>query len=185
MKSIYILLTLLLLCANCYSQEWYVYNDPGNACKIEFPDEPSVINIPAGFGLDSTKVVQYLPHENFENAIVASLTIMYMSEEILDPSLDETKRFEVLKKYSVISIKMIGEVVESENISLSGFPGIFIKGRITQAVNDENYPPLYIKSYLIGNTVYILQVACSTELLNSDSIDFFFNSFQLNISITD
>nr|WP_319266521.1 hypothetical protein [uncultured Draconibacterium sp.] len=175
---------LMILLIWCYpawiSQDWFTYEDPGKAFKIEFPGEPMVIDMPAGFGMDSTRIIQYFPTEDFENAVLTTLTVMYMSEEILKPELNETSRFEVLENYAAVTLKMTGEVLESDTISLSGFPGVFIKGRITQAVNDENYPPVFIKSYLVGNTIYILKITFSPKQKDLSKMDYFFKSFELH-----
>lgn len=144
--------------------------------RIMFPGQPKEMNMKSGFGIDSTKNLTYM---DMTEEYMYNLTIMYPSEEILKPQFNDEQRFEVLKKYSTISINLIGKIVNTERIFLSGYPGIFVTGKITQAVNEGSYPPVFVKSYLVNNRIYILRVSCSLKNEENQLKDIFFNSFEL------
>ncbi len=167
-----------MLCLNCNSQEWITYSSPDHTFTIKFPGQPEVMNLDSNFGIDSTQIFQYFQMDSLDS-YVYMLTILYLSDEIIKPEFNEEKRFEVLQRYSAIQIGLTGRVINTERISLSGYPGIYIEGEITQAVNKEPYPPKLLKSYLVENKLYILQVSCSFENKKSSLIEYFFKSFNL------
>jgi len=160
----------------CSSSDWITYRGKDNTFTIKFPGQPKEMNLKSGFGIDSTKILTYMDMTEEYNY---NLTIMYPSEEILKPQFNDEQRFEILKKYSTITIDLIGKIVNTERIFLSGYPGIFVTGEIAQAVNEGPYPPLFVKSYLVKNRIYILRVSCSFKNRESKGKDVFFDSFEL------
>lgn len=175
------LLTFFIICLFSSISEWKTYTAKDGSFRIKFPGQPKEMNMNSGFGVDQTLILQYFSFDttNHDEGAAFLLTIMSLSDEILKPEFNDTQRFEVLRKYSLTTIQMIGEVLETDNISISGYPGIFIKGEIRQAVNKEPYPPIFVKSYLVENKLYILKVTASLKFAKNKIHETFFDSFEL------
>ena len=179
MKKFVILLFPVLFVFSGYTQNWVTYTDKANSFQIEFPGEPNVTHMKSGFGIDSTQIIQYFPSDYNKESTANSLTVMFLSNEIVKPDFNEAQQYEILKKYASITIQMVGKVLETDNILMAGYPGIFIKGEITQAVNKEPYPPVFVKACLVDKKLYLLRITCSAENKENPLIEKFFNSFKL------
>lgn len=178
MKIVNFIVFFTLLSIVCNSQEWYVYTDLGNTFKLKFPGKPEIMRLNSGYGMDNTVILQYLPTENFDFSTTNSLTVMYISNEKLKDIYSDNQKFEFLESHALITVGLIGNVLKSEKLDYLGYPCISIEGQITQAVN-EPYPPIYIKSFIIGDKMYQLGVSCSYENKDNPLIEYFFDSFEI------
>lgn len=165
--------------------EWETYTGKDNTFSIKFPGKPDVIEMGPNSGINRTQIIALMQIDELNpitNSYAYNLTIMDLSNEILKPNSTESQKSEVLERYSTVTIGLMGEILSTEKISISGFPGIYLKARMTQSVNDGNYPPVFMKSYLVENKIYQLRINCPPGKKEYPNIDQFFDSFELNLN---
>lgn len=175
------LLTFFILCLFSTISEWITYTAKDGSFKIRFPDQPKEMSMNSGFGIDQTQILQCFSFDNNnpDEGAAFSLTISSLSDEILKPDFNDEQRFEVIKKYATTIVTLTGEITETTKITFSGYPGIFIREKIKQAVNEGPYPPIFVKSYLVKNKLYTLKVSASPKFVENNVQDTFFDSFEL------
>ena len=155
--------------------EWKLVSEPGEGFRIQFP------------GAYSKET------QTIESELGPLSTTMYRCEaQLADPNVFYTMSYtdypahvihsdykdmwdEVFNNSGDALIEALdGQLLEESSITHKGFPG-----RETVAVFDNGQKAAFIRSFLIENRLYILQVICERDRLRNSFITRFLDSFQL------
>lgn len=177
MKNFIFTLFITCCCFTTVTAQWLTYTSPNHTFKIQFPGQPKIMNMGPSYGMDSTKIFQYFQMDSTDS-FVYMLNVQYASNKLFKPELNEQQRYEIFKGFGEAGIGLIGKILQTEKISFKGYPGVFIKGEITQATKAP-FPPIFVKSFLVENRIYTLTVTCDTKNKEDPAIDRFFESFEI------
>ena len=173
MKKFIYLFTLLLMCSfTLQAQEWQKYKAEDLEFVSYFPGEAerSLDKVQTAVGEVDMHMVSLSPTDD-KNLTYAVIQSAY-PENSYDYT-DETRIKNMLDGATSGAVTNVqGALIYENVVQFNGFPARDLKVEIEGGF-------IYIKTILVNNKMYILQVICETDHDNNSSIERFFNSFEL------
>jgi len=173
MKHLFLsILVSFLIFNSTNAQEWskYRYEDLEFVADFLSTPERTIQKVPTDLGDIDMHMLMHTPESDI-NAVYSVIRSDYPKEQFIDAT-DEYNDIVLdgAVKGAVSNTK--GELVFDKKINFNGFPGRNIKIKIEGAY-------IYIKTYLVINTLYITQVICYTANDNNLRIKRFMDSFEI------
>ncbi|MBR9913781.1 MAG: hypothetical protein GYB32_02970 [Algicola sp.] len=172
-KSLIITIVCLLAINLGRAQDWSKYKSEDLAFLAYFPQEPTrtVQQVETVVGTLDMHMVMYTPTVEDANAVYSIIKSDYPESQF--ENADDSYNSSVLDGAVNGAVNNVnGKLVFDNKISLNGFPGRSVKIEMEGGF-------IYIRAYLVQNTMYISQVICYTDKDNNDSIARFLNSFDI------
>lgn len=166
------LLLLLFISVSTFAQEWKKFNSEEFEFVASFPSEPNktVQKVNTAVGVLDMNIFMVMPLKD-DNVVYSVIRSDYPEEQFSDPSDTFVKSvLDGAVNGAVTNVN--GKLLSDTKVTLRGYPGRSIKIEIPQAY-------LYVRAYLVKNTMYIVQVGCAKNKDKNASIDKFFKSFDI------
>ena len=174
MKKLLILFTLCILFSPlAIAQDWQKYKSEDLAFIANFPEEPTrtVQQIDTAVGKLDMHMIMYSPEGNDDNAVYSVIRSDYPESQFEDADDEYIKT--VLDGAVEGAVNNVnGKLVFDNSITFNGYPGRNVKIEIQGGY-------IYIRTYLVENTMYITQVICITDNDKNTSIERFLKSFEI------
>ncbi|WP_156875587.1 hypothetical protein [Lacinutrix venerupis] len=167
-------LTLFVLCSTvAFSQDWINYKSEDLTFIAEFPSQPKrtleIVDTAVG-DLDMHMIMCTPPSGN-DNLVYNVIRSDYPKSLFEDANAEFNN--DTLDRAVDGAVNNVnGELLYSNKVTFNGFPGKNVKIKISGGF-------IYINAYLVNNTMFIAQVICLTENDKNESINRFFNSFDI------
>jgi len=174
MKNLFFALTLFITCSSLsIAQDWINYKSEELAFIAEFPSEPTktVQKVNTAVGELDMHMIMYAPTSGDDNAVYSVIKSDYPESNFEDAD-DEynSKVLDGAVNGAVTNVN--GKLLYDNKITFNGYPGRDFKVEISGGF-------LYIKAYLVNNSMYITQVICISVNDKNTSIKRFFDSFDI------
>jgi hypothetical protein len=181
MKSLIIVLSIVsLLFINKSNPDWITYISKDKSFKIKFPAQPVEQQMPPQFGTMGSLLIACSPEKGKDDNAIYWLNVTDFPPDKINSDLAKDVQDKFIKTQASSIIRMVGNVLSEENISINNFPGIYMKGEVTQRVTKEEEKGLiYVKVFLVKSKIYQLMTSCALEKKDNPSIKAFFDSFEL------
>ena len=172
-KFIYSFFLFLICSSFTVAQDWIDYKSEDLAFIAEFPSEPTrtLEKVNTAVGELDMHMIMYAPTSGDDNAVYSVIKSDYPESQFKDAD-DEynSKVLDGAVNGAVTNVN--GKLLYDNKITFNGYPGRDFKVEISGAF-------LYIKAYLVNNTMYITQVICMSVNDKNTSIKRFFDSFDI------
>ena len=174
MKKLILFIGICVLSAHMVdAQDWTKYKSEDLAFIADFPEEPkrTVQKVNTAVGELDMHMIMHSPTSGDDNAVYSVIRSDYPVDQFVDA--DDKYNTSVLDGAVQGAVNNVnGELVFDDKITFNGFPGRSIKIKIQGGF-------IYIRAYLVNNTMFISQVICVTDNDENSSIERFLNSFDI------
>ena len=172
--KLFITSIFLFICASTITaQDWEKYKSEELAFIAEFPGTPqkTVQQVQTAVGELDMHMVMYTPTSTDDNAVYSIIRSDYPEAQF--ENADEEYNEDVLNgavKGAVSNVQ--GTLVYENKLKFNGYPSRDVKIQMTGGF-------IYIKAYLVENSMFITQVICTEDKEDNESIKRFQDSFDI------
>ena len=167
------MIVLFLNVSILMSQDWtrLKYEDLSFIADFRETPKRTVQKVSTAVGELDMHMIMHSPTSGDDNAVYSIIRSDYPKEQFENATEQyNSKVLDGAVKGAVTNVK--GTLVYDHTITFNGYPGRDIKITIEGGF-------IYIRAFLVENSMYIVQVICLTNNDGNDSIKRFMNSFDI------
>ena len=177
------LIYLILFCISVHlgysqSSEWINFKSPEGDYSILFPEQPSANhqNIDSDIGELKMNIFMYQANDsNADDNILYGITsTAFPKDYLVDPTEDELKEFFRGSIDGAVN-NVQGKLISEKIVTFEGYPG-----REFKIDYRDGLAFIFMRAYLVENTMYMLQTITVPSKDSNKSIYRFMDSFSLN-----